>query len=209
MFNKSWVNLNRATKEYMEAAWDFVKIVEKNDNYPLKIICPCKNCWNLYHQSVDDVYEHLVIKGMDPTYRVWVHHGEQPFEKQLDSELDGGDAFNLYMAGHMDSVNDDISVGHGDGLEKDFDKNLEDAETPFYTGCGKYTKLSAILILYKLKNLNGWTDTSFNDLLELLHDMLPENNVLLNSTYSAKRFLRKFDLKYQKDRCLCERLLFV
>ncbi|KAL5578957.1 hypothetical protein UlMin_011399 [Ulmus minor] len=209
MFNKSWVNLNRATKEYMEAAWDFVKIVEKNDNYPLKIICPCKNCRNLYHQSVDDVYEHLVIKGMDPTYRVWVHHGEQPFEKQLDSELDGGDAFNLYMAGHMDSVNDDISVGHGDGLEKDFDKNLEDAETPLYTGCGKYTKLSAIVVLYKLKNLNGWTDTSFNDLLELLHDMLPANNVLLNSMYSAKRFLRKFDLKYQRiDACVNDCCLF-
>ena len=89
----------------------------------------------LYHQSVDDVYEHLVIKGMGPTYRVWVHHGEQPFEKQLDSELDARDAFNLYMARHMDSVKDDISFGHGDGLEKDFDKNLEDAETPLYAGC--------------------------------------------------------------------------
>ena len=28
--------------------------------------------------------------------------------------------------------------------------------------------------------------------------MLPANNVLLNSMYSVKRFLRKFDLKYQK-----------
>ncbi|KAL5545009.1 hypothetical protein UlMin_008793 [Ulmus minor] len=189
MFNKSWVNLNRATKEYMEAAWDFVKIVENNENYPLKIICLCKNCWNFYHQSIDDVYEHLVIKGIDPTYHVWVHHGEQPFEKQLDSELDAGDAFNLYMAGHVDSVNNDISVGCGDGLEKEFDKNLEDVETPLYTWCGKYTRLSAIVVLYKLKNLNGWIDTSFNDLLEILHDMLLENNVLLNSMYSAKRFL--------------------
>ena len=74
---------------------------------------------------------------------------------------------------------------------------------------GKYTTLFAIVILYKLKTLNGWTDTSFNDLLELLHDMLPENNVLLNSTYSAKRFLRKFDLKYQRiDACVNDYFLF-
>ena len=193
----------------MEATWEFVKIVEKNDNYPAKIICPCKNCRNLYHQSIDDVYEHLVIKGMDPTYRVWVHHGEQPFEKHLDKELDDRDAFNLFMAADMDSVTDDISADCGEILEKNFDKNLEDAETPLYTGCEKYTKLSAIVALYKLKNLNGWTDTSFNGLLDLLQDMLPANNVLLNSMYSVKRFLRKFDLKYQKiDACVNDCCLF-
>ena len=42
----------------MDGAWNFVKIVEQN-------------CVNLSHQFVDDVYEHLVIKGMDPT--VWTY----------------------------------------------------------------------------------------------------------------------------------------
>ena len=61
----------------MDGARNFVKIVEQNDAHPKKILCPCKNCVNLSHQYVDDVYEHLVIKGMDPTYCIWVHHGEQ------------------------------------------------------------------------------------------------------------------------------------
>ncbi|KAL5562796.1 hypothetical protein UlMin_032543 [Ulmus minor] len=196
LMNKDWINLNRATSEYMDGAWNFVKSVEQNEGYPKKILCPCKNCVNLSHQYVDDVYEHLVIKGMDPTYRIWVHHGEQPIESQMEGELDLGDGYNLYMAADMDAVNMDI--GTGKGSEKEFNRNLDDASTPLYEGCTKYTKLSAIVVLYKLKNVNGWSDRSFTSLLELLHDVLPENNVLLNSMYSVKRFLSRFDLMHRK-----------
>ena len=109
----------------MDGAWNFVKTVERNEGHPKKILCPCKNCVNLSHQYVDDVYEHLVIKGMDPTYRIWVHHGEQPIQSQMEGEFDLGDGYNLYMAADMDAVNMDI--GSGEGSEKEFNRNLDDA----------------------------------------------------------------------------------
>ncbi|KAL5565131.1 hypothetical protein UlMin_028295 [Ulmus minor] len=125
----------------------------------------------------------------------------------MEGELDLGDGYNLYMAADMDAVNMDI--GTGKGSEKEFNRNLDDASTPLYEGCTKYTKLSAIVVLYKLKNVNGWSDRSFTSLLELLHDVLPENNVLLNSMYSVKRFLSRFDLRYEKiDACPNDCCLF-
>jgi len=41
---------------------------------------------------------------------------------------------------------------------KIFDSLKNDAETPLYVGCFKFTRLSALLRLYNLKVRNGWSD---------------------------------------------------
>ncbi|XP_074300612.1 uncharacterized protein LOC141631904 [Silene latifolia] len=76
-------------------------------------------------------------------------------------------------------------------------EKLKDSEMPLYSSC-KHSKLAAIVKLYNLKATNGWSDKSFTDLLELLKDMLPEDNVLPNHTYEAKKILRGIDMKYEK-----------
>ena len=58
--------------------------------------------------------------------------------------------------------------------------------------------MSAVVSLYKIKATNDWTDKSFTSLLELLHDMLPPNNVIPKSTYEVKKLLKVFDLGYEK-----------
>ena len=122
-----------------------------------------------------------------------------------DSNL--GDTFDMFMATDMTGVFTEIGVGKCNN--KEFNRNLEDAATPLYEGCTKYTKMSAIVTLYKLKKVYGWSDTSFTGLLELLHDVLLNRNVLLRLMYSVKRFLRRFDLKYEKiDACLNDYCLF-
>lgn len=62
----------------------------------------------------------------------------------------------------------------------------------------KYTRLSAVLELMKLKTSNGWTDTSFTKLLDMLSDMLPEGNMLAKSTYEAKKVLCPLGLEVQR-----------
>ena len=42
-----------------------------------------------------------------------------------------------------------------------FMKLLEDANQPCYEGCKYFSKLSAIVHLYHMKCLNGWTNKSF------------------------------------------------
>ncbi|KAK9936382.1 hypothetical protein M0R45_013227 [Rubus argutus] len=63
---------------------------------------------------------------------------------------------------------------------------------------GFYNKLSAIAALYRIKTNSGWSDKSFNELLEILPGMLPKDNVLLESVYSVKKFLKTFDMGSEK-----------
>ena len=67
-----------------------------------------------------------------------------------------------------------------------------------FNGCAKFTRLSAVLKLYNLKAGNGWSDKSFTELLVLSRDMLPEDNVLPNRTYKAKKMLCSIGMSYEK-----------
>ena len=39
------------------------------------------------HYDIQTMYEHLIIKGMDPTYNVWYHHGEVCEEDDVENEV--------------------------------------------------------------------------------------------------------------------------
>lgn len=179
----------------MNAAWNFVKMAEKNNSYPVKMLCPCRDCRNLSHQTIEAIYEHLVIEGMDPTYTIWFHHGEQQTIDGKQKEETMSNTYNLFSAGYMED-------GDVEPLEErrnvEFKESLDDAKVPLYPGCTKYTKLSAIVALYKHKAVNGWSNKSFDGLLEMLHDMLPTDNVLPRSVYLVRKFLKAFDLGYEK-----------
>jgi hypothetical protein len=82
--------------------------------------------------------------------------------------------------------------------EDDLLKNLEDAETPLYPDCVGQTKLSAITALYNLKCEIGLSDTGFDKLLNVLQLLLPVNNVLPKNLYDVKKFLKVFDMGFEK-----------
>uniref|UniRef100_A0A803PSE2 Transposase-associated domain-containing protein n=1 Tax=Cannabis sativa TaxID=3483 RepID=A0A803PSE2_CANSA len=185
----------RASNEYKEGARSFVETIEKEANYPEKLLCPCKFCRNLSHQKVNLLYEHLVINGIDPTYTIWFHHGEEAPRSDDIEEMNSFDAFNLFSATNIDVCDSEEPV---EGPDDNFIKKLEDAQIALYPQCTNYTKLSAIIALYKVKTTNGWSDKSFDEILNLFHDMLPCDNALLKSTHSARKYLQTFDLGYEK-----------
>ena len=75
-------------------------------------------------------------------------------------------------------------------------KKLQDAETPLYSGCFKYTKVSAIMGLYRIKVKSGMSENYFDQLIRLIHDMLPLDNVLPTSIGDVKKFLKLFGFVY-------------
>lgn len=79
-----------------------------------------------------------------------------------------------------------------------FEALVDDAEKPLYKVCTKFTRLSVVLKLYNLRADNGWLDKSFTTLLSLMKDMLPEDNVLPNQTYKAKKILYSIGMSYDK-----------
>ncbi|XP_074293482.1 uncharacterized protein LOC141620536 [Silene latifolia] len=127
-------------------------------------------------------------------------------ESDDNSENIWGDFFgdneeeqNSFINVDEDIIDDDEDLNENDleDISIVLDK-LKDTEMPLYKSCKKYTKLASIVKLYNLKAKNGWSDKSFNDLLELVKDMLPEDNVLPNRTYEAKKILRGIGMKYEK-----------
>jgi hypothetical protein len=179
------------------------------------ILCPCKDYRNLSYVHTEIVFEHLVVWGMDSTYTTWFHHGEQLTNNEKQN--DGGDSeiFNLYKAAHAQDADsgeqveeilyndfsnflEEVEAPHVEERSDDMISFLEEAEKPLYPGYKKYVKLLAILVLYKHKVMNRWSDNSFNGLLGILRDMLPEGNVIPDSMSSARKLVKAFDNEYEK-----------
>lgn len=93
---------------------------------------------------------------------------------------------------------EDFPQPTNEGAESKFTHLLEYAETPLYPGCAKYIRLLAIVALYKYKITHGLSDKGFNELLEIVCDMLPHPNTLPDSMYSTKKLLKTFDLGYER-----------
>ncbi|XP_058784347.1 uncharacterized protein LOC131659130 [Vicia villosa] len=79
-----------------------------------------------------------------------------------------------------------------------YDSLYNDKDTPLYPGCTNFTRLSAVLKLFYLKAINGGTDKSFTELLELLTKMLPEGNVFPSRYYEVKKIFCPMGLEYEK-----------
>ncbi|KAH7852426.1 hypothetical protein Vadar_024673 [Vaccinium darrowii] len=161
--DKDWVHFDRSTDKYMHAALNFVEMTNRNTGNLEKILCPCKCCRNLTHHTGKDVYEHLVINGMDHIYTTWFHHGEEPTAAQKPKQVEMLEAHNLDNATYARDA--DHLEPLDEAKEDNFAKDLEDEETPLYLGCKNYTKLSEIVTLYKIKAESGWSDESFTKLL--------------------------------------------
>ena len=72
-----------------------------------------------------------------------------------------------------------------------------DSKTPLYTGCkNSLTLLPAVLSLVNVKVRYGWSDKSFSSLLEVVHNMLPEDNTLPKTYYKAKKILCPMGMEY-------------
>ncbi|XP_052138874.1 uncharacterized protein LOC127757413 [Oryza glaberrima] len=77
-------------------------------------------------------------------------------------------------------------------------------------GCEKdFTLLRTVLELMRLKARNGWSDSSFNDLLVLLKKLFPQPNSLPTSTYEAKKLICPLSLGVRKiHACVNHCILF-
>lgn len=172
---------------------------------PLQMLCPCIDCRNVCHQTAGTILDHLVIKGMDQKYKrnaCWSIHGERRSEKTVDDQHAELETYELFRSACFENGSESSNkdgeqpevVGSQEELE--FKKKLEDAETPLYSECPNYTKVAAIMGLYRIKVKSSISENYFDQLLSMVHDMLPKGNVLPTSTSEIKKFLKIFGFGY-------------
>ncbi|KAK3221468.1 hypothetical protein Dsin_008493 [Dipteronia sinensis] len=207
--DKRWVDLSRLTQEYQEGARNFVDIAHANVRNSDLVVYPCIHCKNLQHHHYDIVYEQLVIKGMDHLYTTWVFHGEYAFSSSVGyKDIEMTETYMMYRDHLFDQEGTFIREVNENIDKEELENIVTFAETLLYPGCTKYTKLSATVALFKHKATHGLFDNGFNELLQILHDMLPLENTLPDSFYSMKKLLKVFDLMYEnshacmKDCCI-------
>ena len=153
---------------------------------------------NLLHRSVDEILNYLSKTAFDRTYTRWIWHGEKREGTSTSNSgniiregpnINEGDRLEDMLRVAQDQFNDNPAM---------FERLLSDSEKPLYPGCEKYTRLSAVLRLYNLKAGHGLTDKSFTDILQIVKDMLPKDNVLPSGTYEAKKILCSMGMPYKK-----------
>ena len=193
--DRKWMSANRASKEYREGVKEFVEFAVAHAKDSSTIICPCLEC--CYGAvSAEHLQDHLVCNGIDESYTCWTMHEEEETESAgLRSNV--RDTSNDYEFDRVEEFMNEIQEDLRDCPEM-FERLVSYSKIPLYDGCAKFTRLFTVLKLYNLKARNGWSDKSFIDLLTLLKDMLPENNVLPSQTYEAKQMLRSIGMSYEK-----------
>jgi hypothetical protein len=204
------------------------------------IYCPCKiwnnNMMYLYKDR-EIIHKHLVRSGFIDNYFIWSKHSEtQPRTESIIDEREEENMNVDHVYRHHDHGDDQDDVGENDeGLDAEElmqnvapdvllqcrNKGFDNFETLnkasrdlLYKECKGYHKehivLWMTLELLKLKGSNGWSDSSFLALLELLSKVLPKPNGLPTSTYLAKKIISLLTLGVEKihaclDHCVLYR----
>ena len=200
--DRKWMSANRLSKEYVVGVDYFVKCAVERLETTINIKCPCLSCCYIKSVNAEELAGHLKGYGIDKSYTCWTMHGEERGQSSYIGNSDErcspvdterptfhGEEFEEMSKAVEDDLNDCPQM---------FEKLITDAETPLYSGCTEFTKLLAVIKLYNLKTCHGWTDKSFTELLALLKEMLPKDNVLPSRTYDAKQMLGSIGLNYEK-----------
>ncbi|XP_076890042.1 uncharacterized protein LOC143541002 [Bidens hawaiensis] len=188
MDRKDWMYGRLSTgKTYINGVKGFLKAAKDNQvKVRDKMIwCPCMSCENNKRYSdITEIEYHLISHGFKPRYTCWSMHGESLTDRGMSSNKDNDDKHNLIDNddGDLNDVNDnlndmynDLETNIGDSEQDKLKRLFEDSEKPLHW--------------------YGWSDASFTYLLEVVHEMLPEDNELPVSLYKAKKLMCPMGLK--------------
>ncbi|KAI3469973.1 hypothetical protein Pfo_026636 [Paulownia fortunei] len=205
--DQNWImNQNRVAPEYINGLNYFLNIAKNymSTFWSLKIHCPCRRCENLYQFNLVYIQEHFYRCGIFKLYKLWTFHREvttliidmdpvNEVEHVSDDEED--DIFFDMLNGLRDAE----VVGSSGVRWEDNNENssAEELGKKLYSYCTNFSKFSFLIKLMHVKVLNGWSNKSFNMLLQLLREAFPKPNAIPSSHYKAKKMLRELGLGYE------------
>ncbi|XP_071714493.1 uncharacterized protein [Rutidosis leptorrhynchoides] len=186
--DKRWTTIRHTfNPDFIKGLHAFIERCNNNLDSHGKCSCPCKQCGNTRHHG-------------ELPQPPEVHNTTDPLRNFLhDIQLEEVPNFEEEGPNDDETMNDTTATALEDLIDS--------TQTELYPG----RKLSSVEFLAKLthiKVLNKWTNTSFNQLLELIIQSHPPNNKIPKSFYETKKWMRKIGLGYQaihackNDRCL-------
>uniref|UniRef100_A0A803KV28 Uncharacterized protein n=1 Tax=Chenopodium quinoa TaxID=63459 RepID=A0A803KV28_CHEQI len=180
---------------------------------------------------------HLLVYGIDQSYKPWVSHGESaeqtnnnedgyreevsdnddeidemPFDDMAPFVFDATNAWNSINSTPVNENEGTTNIGLNSGTHETpslLQKLMEDMEADLYPGCKTFKRLEFIMSLLHIKVSNKWSDKSFSMLLNALHMSFNYDNNLPSSSYEAKKYTKALGLDYVRiDACVNHCVLF-
>ena len=196
--DKSWISHKRNSPEFREGMENFIRFAVTHQKDGQHICFPCKSCGNIGKvPSADELRNHIFCNGFSKNYTQWIWHGEYGIYFTENEYEEHREVSNDYAYEH-DELDDMLRNMEEVERSHAFDSVLSDVEKPLYSSCDDHTRLSVVLTLFKVKAKHGLTDTSFTDILAIVKDLLPKDNVLPSTTYQAKKLLCPMGLDAEK-----------
>ncbi|XP_020243472.1 uncharacterized protein LOC109821720 [Asparagus officinalis] len=216
--DKSWMTLIRdiLSLRYQAGVDAFIEFAKVNAGGRSMIRCPCNKCMNLDWREFGSVQDHLVRYGIMVSYKIWLHHGELPDNQHGDSgddrdenDDDNKDEYPELMEDHYRETymeDDDVEMDHD---VRNFKKLLEASQREMYPGCKNFTLLAFVVKMLHVKVKNRWSNKSFDMILQIFMDLLPEGHLVPGSIYETKKLLRDLGMGYEHiDACQHDCVLF-
>ncbi|XP_062114583.1 uncharacterized protein LOC133825688 [Humulus lupulus] len=174
---------------------------------------------NLYYHDLETIEHHIFVNGFYSKYVTWEYHGEDITEVNEDREDLETNSEEDEISCDSDNEDDDDMipaledlanqyhhnsdfVNLGDSNEHNDERNtlpdlFAEAENELYFGCTTFSILTFIVNLMHIKVMCGWSNKSFDLLLDLLSKAFPKDNKIPRSYYDAKKMLRDLGLGYE------------
>lgn len=159
VMDRRWMKAYWLSAEYDNGVTEFLQFAEKNlPNTEGIFPCPCVSCGNRDPKlSKKEIRGHLVLVGICQNYTQWIWHGETMMPSVSQREEGSVD---------MDDRLEDMIRNVGEESFKKahvYDNLRKDKEQPLYPGCTKFSRLSAVLRLFNLKEkMDGVIKVSLN-----------------------------------------------
>ncbi|XP_073133532.1 uncharacterized protein [Henckelia pumila] len=174
--------------------------------------CPCnrQKCKNRAYHDEDTVKEHLCRYGFVPNYYRWHHHGETYIAPEVEHCVNPS---SLSQVEHVydihEMVNDlynSVSIGDEPQSPNETAKNLYDmlmaAETEIWKGNSNgHSQLSVVARLLNMKADHRISERCYDDICQLISELLPGENCMTESFYSTKKLIRGLGLPIDKIDC--------
>ncbi|KAJ9547255.1 hypothetical protein OSB04_019798 [Centaurea solstitialis] len=174
--DKTWTTVPPTRKEFWEGLDSFVERAKSCVDSGRRIRCPCKKY--IYHGEIRTL---PVVNDVAPS-------------NEMASAID--DIMGERMENDTNHVEGNSDTD-GRGVDDGFLKLLEEVNAELYPGCTRFSSLDFIAKLMHIKVNNKWTNSLFDQLLELLQSAFPDENRVPSSHYIAKKKLKKIGLGYE------------
>ncbi|XP_057770744.1 uncharacterized protein LOC130990533 [Salvia miltiorrhiza] len=170
-----------------------------------KIRCPCRKCDNIRFHTKNNVQYHIAKNGFVRDYHIWRFHGEiematTEYHNFEEEEANEDNYQNMVMDIAASQYNIQ-NIEEPPNPEAQLLYNmLKAADKELWPGCKTHSQLSLVARVMSLKAEGNMSERCFDQWLELIKEILPDNLAPTNF-YDTKKLLSGMGLPAQRIDC--------